>query len=255
MKFIVLALLVLISPKITTALKNLKDLSLQPEKIDKKTLPPPLEIKSYNSLLMAVSWTSLSSQKEKSQTFEPNTYTIHGLWPVNYTSTKSDPCNDHMEIQVNLDDEPDLKKKMIKYWATSRKNSTNEKFWTHEYNKNGYCYTRKEFKSSEPKKYFKDAISFFEKKKYYKLIQNIFGAPTNEPKKITVIEIKAIIKEKLGQDEKIVLRCVEFKKKKYVELTGIYFYYEPDFTPLKAEPFQEGICTKDETVITIWYKL
>ena len=87
------------------------------------------------------------------------------------------------------------------------------------------------------------------------MIQNIFGAPTNEPKKISVKEFKAKIKEKLGQDEKIVLRCVEFKKKKYVELTGIYFYYEPNFTPLKAEPFQEGICTKDETVITIWYKL
>lgn len=85
------------------------------------------------------------------------------------------------------------------------------------------------------------------------MIHNIFGEPTNEPKKISVIDLKNKIKEKLGQDENIVLNCVENKDKNYIELTGIYFYYETDYTPLK-DPYKKGVCTQNNTVVTIWYK-
>lgn len=54
MKFINLALLALISHKLATALRNFQNPSKQNKKINKKALPPPLEIKPYNALLIAV---------------------------------------------------------------------------------------------------------------------------------------------------------------------------------------------------------
>ena len=109
----------------------------------------------------------------KTTQYKNNKLTIHGLWPsiINklVKEIKFYNCNTGTEIQVKIDDRDFYEKKMNKYWPSSLQNNTD--FWTHEYNKHGYCYNqRNQISVYNYTHYFKKTVEIFEQKNISNLL-------------------------------------------------------------------------------------
>ena len=110
---------------------------------------------------------------------------IHGLWPSYLSGEIPAPCNEANETDYfipKFDDEPDFEKNLELNWPGLY--SGNENMWTHEYNKHGYCYIKRNYLHvyDDYKIYFKKTVEIFDK--YKNMMNDLY------PNKNGVVEIK-----------------------------------------------------------------
>lgn len=135
----------------------------------------------YDSYVFAVQWGKTvclytSGCESKVGVIPTNQMSIHGLWPSLKSGKILEPCNKGAEIAIK-DSGSDIFMKMAKYWPSLM--GPNEKFWTHEYNKHGYCYSDV-IQDFNPEKYFEKSLDLLMVKKINTLMTDTFGFKTGE---------------------------------------------------------------------------
>ena len=149
----------------------------------------------------------------KTTQYKNNKLTIHGLWPsiINklVKEIKFYNCNAGTEIQVKIDDRDFYEKKMNKYWPSSLQNNTD--FWTHEYNKHGYCYNqRNQISVYNYTHYFKKTVEIFEQKNISNLLTIISPEKSQDLVfKYNKTDFVNLVKNKTGATP--YLFCVKYK--------------------------------------------
>ena len=122
----------------------------------------------YDSLVLAIQWPNgvcakqTSICKEKLAKMKPNTMSLHGLWPSLKSGKMLPACNTGKTINVENDGTP-IFQRMEVTWPSFMK--SDEEFWTHEYNKHGFCYVNENHLSGY-KDYFQKTLDFFDEQRY-----------------------------------------------------------------------------------------
>ncbi len=107
-------------------------------------------------------------------------FSIHGLWPSvsGQKGGSMPPCNQGDEIRITENNfEEDFLNEMTTHWPSLSR--TNSEFWTHEYNRHGFCYMTK-FKKQNPQDYFEFAMHLYKKYEFEQLIHSIEGETDGE---------------------------------------------------------------------------
>ena len=200
----------------------------------------------YDSLVLAVQWPNgvCASQsaicKEKLARMPKNTMSLHGLWPSLKSGKMLPQCNTGKEIPVKNDGSA-LFKRMEITWPSFMK--TDEEFWTHEYNKHGYCYVEENHLSGY-KDYFQETLDFFDKAGFETMMQNLFPDASGEVE-TTLNELKAKI-DKAYPGLVYKMNCKG--KKNHSVLTEFYFYFDKEFNPTNVK-FSQGCSTTKKIYI------
>lgn len=99
---------------------------------------------------------------------EKNNLSIHGLWPSLINGDKLRDCNTGDQIPITDQPiEPFLTMRQV--WPSLNQNS-NDAFWTHEFNKHGFCYTnRYNLKTMD---FFNKTLELYNKYNLYRLIKD-----------------------------------------------------------------------------------
>ena len=148
-----------------------------------------------------------------------NKLTIHGMWPSILNKLVKDikkyNCNNGTTINVKTDEYKEFyNNKMKLYWPSSSGNHTN--FWTHEYNKHGYCFNaRKNISTNNYTYYFEKTIEFFESKN----LANLFAIISpDKAEKLTLeynkTEFINLVKNKTGITPYVF--CADYNKTQMV---------------------------------------
>ena len=129
---------------------------------------------SYDSYVFALQWPngicSIYNCQNKLDRIEKNTLTIHGLWPTLINGKQLRDCTSGVIIKIT---NSELSHQMNRYWMSFQ--IDNEQFWSHEYNKHGYCMVE-EKNWNNYENYFNSVINLY--KKYKNLIQRAFPNQT-----------------------------------------------------------------------------
>ena len=169
---------------------------------------------------------------------------IHGLWPSLSTGQMLDECNQGVEIEVENDDSETFST-MEKIWP-SLSNNTNEYFWTHEYNKHGYCYNKRfGIDVDDYKSYFNKAIELYNKYNLSTLIMDSVDIVKDDVE-IDAKELSNILREKVGGDY-FRLFCSKVDGKNY--LSEIRFTFDEEFNLVEGIN-QPGRYCKDKIYIS-----
>jgi ribonuclease I len=158
----------------------------------------------------------------KTKNVEKGKLTIHGLWPSILNKEVIDiahiSCNKGKTIPITINNKSDIYDKINKYWPSG--NKENNLFWTHEYNKHGYCYNaRKKISTQDYEAYFKEVIRVFEEKKLYDLITDLYGVKSSY--ELNVTELQAKIKNKINGT--IYISCVMINNTQYINEFQVAF--------------------------------
>ena len=109
--------------------------------------------------------------KTKIKSVSQNTFTLHGLWPSLSSGAMLQDCNTGADIKIQ-EDSSSLFSEMDLKWLSYT--TDNIHFWTHEFNKHGYCYTHK-YNYSDYKVFFRYALDLFEKYSLEGLMRKALG--------------------------------------------------------------------------------
>lgn len=200
----------------------------------------------YDSLVLAVQWPNgvCASQssicKEKLAKMPKNTMSLHGLWPSLKSGKMLPQCNTGKEIPVK-NDGSDVFKRMEITWPSFMK--ADEEFWTHEYNKHGYCYVAENHLSGY-KDYFQATLDFFDKNNFETMMQTLYPGATGEIE-TTFKELKSKI-DKAYPGFIYKMNCKG--KKNHAVLTEFYFYFDKEFNPSDVK-FSQGCSSKQKIYI------
>ena len=144
---------------------------------------------------------------------ELNILMMHGLWPSYNNGRIPQWCNINEDIPIK-DFPEELKKNMTNYWIGTY--TTNEDFWTHEYNRHGYCYNQRSNKSvTDYSFYFQKAIDLYNYYNVKNLLNELFPGIFPGDKKLN----KTYIDEKLDQmfgRGTYALTCIKYEDKYYL---------------------------------------
>ena len=199
----------------------------------------------YDMYVFAVQWGKtmcLDGSKdvcpEKLPAIPNNKISIHGLWP-NLQSGKYLPdCNQGTEIEV-VDDGSEMFETMKKYWVSLA--NTDEYFWTHEFNKHGYCY------STDYKEYFQTALDVFFDKNIPDIITDIWGEQTGDFV-VPYDEFVSKLNERFG-GQFYTPKCKKYNGKYY--LNEIRIALDLDFNYIEAK-LGNSCNSKYDVVIPYW---
>ena len=166
--------------------------------------------------------------EEKLDEVEDNILTIHGLWPSLQSGKILPDCNTGKYVQVR-EQSSYLFDQMHNHWPSFGKNS-DESFWTHEYNKHGYCYNQK-YGYKNYITYFRKVIEFYQDEGLKYLFQDAFPNAEDEEIETNLREIQNKIEDILpGTQYKVICKG----SRSHLLLTEIYFYYDLDFQPVEV---------------------
>ena len=185
------------------------------------------KVPDYNMYVFAVQWGKTlclqggSSCESKLANIPKNEMSIHGMWPSLISGARLPECNQGKEISI-VDDGSSTFISARKYWPSLT--GPNEKFWNHEYNKHGYCYSNA-IQDFDYKKYFQKTLDVFQEKKINTLILDLFGEQSGNYA-VSLSELKSKLNEKLG-GEYYSLVCKNISKKQYLQ--EIRFSLDLDF--------------------------
>lgn len=189
---------------------------------------PNIRGTSYDMYVFALQWGKTmcvggdSSCNSKLSAIPKNEVSIHGLWPSLKSGAKMSDCNSGSSISVKSDGSS-VFNSMKTYWPSLNSN-TNEKFWTHEFNKHGYCY------SKDYKTYFQKAMDVFKGKNLHRLILNAVGSQSGNYS-ISVSDLKTKLNNVLG-GKYYGLVCKSSGGKKY--LSEIRITMDTNFSYIKS---------------------
>ena len=130
----------------------------------------------YDTYILSIFWPSTLCSKKSEGNDEcfqliknkniSNYFTLHGLWPSkteNILSKSAPPeCNNKEYIVPNFEKDKAFKERLDNLWPGLIVNNTN--LWTHEYNKHGICYMRRNYRNLyDYKIYFDKSVNMLEK--------------------------------------------------------------------------------------------
>lgn len=172
-----------------------------------------------------------------------NALTLHGLWPQYMDGRDMGKnCNTGEQIKI-VDEESQLFEEMKSVWLSFFK--SDEEFWTHEYNKHGYCYMSK-YQKTDYRDFFKMVIDVYTKFNLETLINKALGDKSGEIK-LDLVKFSDTISE-VTNGFTYTLKCREFSGKQY--LMEIRFNFGLDLKPIKS-PYRVdsmGDCKKDSSL-------
>jgi ribonuclease T2 len=183
---------------------------------------------------------SPSCQKIVSELKDKNSLTLHGLWPSYIDGRIMDKsCNPGPEVRI-IGEQSDLFDEMRQVWRSFI--HSDEDFWTHEYNKHGYCYITK-YQKTDFRAFFKLTIDMFNKFNFEGLVKRALGETAGE-RSLQVSEfIEAIGQETNGFT--FTLSCKTYAGKQYVQ--EIRFNFGMNLDPIKTEKASySGNCSRDK---------
>lgn len=154
---------------------------------------------------------------------------IHGLWPSRIDGKYLSDC--HTGPDINIPDiaaEPYITMEQI--WPSLNKHSI-KNFWTHEYNKHGYCYTKK-YDIATYTPYFEKAVELHNQYDIKNLMSKAFDTTPGQEYSLHYDEIKANFKKAIGGDH-FEIKCTYNKATKEQYLDEVRLFLGMDFKPLK----------------------
>lgn len=203
------------------------------------------ETPKYDMYVFAIQWATTMCLytpgcTEKMKPIPKNEMSIHGLWPNLKSGKRLPDCHTGPEILIGEDDFPLT---MKQYWPSLVKSNT--EFWTHEYNKHGYCYSVQN-KEPEPSKYFENSLKVFFEKEINMLIIDILGTESKEVS-IPLPQLDQKIQNQIG-GKYYSLTCKNLDGKQY--LLEIRFTLDLDFNYMVSKT--KGSCNTKKPVTLIF---
>jgi ribonuclease I len=173
---------------------------------------------------------------------------IHGLWPSLKNGGRLPDCHTGPEIEVEpkLDVEPYAT--MTEIWPSLNKNHQYN-FWTHEYNKHGFCYSAKYNKASYVP-FFQTVVDLFEKQDFAPLMKKAFPSQPGEDVRTTYNEIIRKFAEVTGQ-EYFELICKTIKGGVQL-LTEVRFYFDLDLNTMPGFKYHTN-CQLDKEITIVYH--
>ena len=197
---------------------------------------------SYNNYMISIFWQSTECKILGYHCYNvindipKNIWTLHGLWPNFKNGSIPGWCHGDNDIDIEIKNQT-LYDYMKDYWPGLY--STNEGFWSHEYNRHGYCYNKRlGIDVYDYEKYFLKGVEIYKKYDLPNIFINIFGKNmTNKEIKINRNEIEEYF-EKFGINKnEYLLICkdipVDGKNVSYIAEIRIRFDF--DFNLYKNE--------------------
>lgn len=172
--------------------------------------------------------TSDSACNSKLSKVEKNTSTIHGLWPSLVSGARIPECNSGATIQIKPDQLSNYG--ILQQLWPSLSSNTEVSFWTHEYNKHGYCYVVKNGKSAYSY-YFETVVQVFNNNGYKYAFQKAFPGQTGE-KTYNHVDLFNKLAGALGhRNFKMLCRKLDGQQR----ITELYISIGLDFKPIPAK--------------------
>lgn len=189
----------------------------------------PTDPYSYNMYHFSLQWEPEVCKEFHSQVCKDEDdliLSIHGLWPNAITQHHEDEnCNDGETIPINDNGSPTFLK-MRQTWR-SLKDGGNDPFWTHEYNKHGYCYSTY-IKDFEPMKYFEKGLELYDKYDLANLVKKI----TDKIGK-TIVKFTDFESSLKSYFNSFGIQCKHNEGKQYLE--GVFMLFDLHFSEWKEE--------------------
>ncbi|QHO42509.1 hypothetical protein HN51_008202 [Arachis hypogaea] len=148
---------------------------------------------SYEYFKLALVWPATFTRIHASGMTKPkipNYFTIHGLWPTNFSSPWPQSCAEKPADYFKRSSIDTLQNGLNHYWPNLKSAETNMELWIEEWEKHGTCSLQK-FNQSE---YFRQAISITEFLDILVVFKNV-GIIPHRTKTYSLIDIVNAIKE------------------------------------------------------------
>jgi len=174
--------------------------------------------------------------EDKLKHAKENHFTLHGLWPGLKSGARIPDCSGHAKI------EPDgsaLFETMSHEWASFT--DANEKFWDHEYNKHGYCYSIKTKSENNYKKFFQQTLDIFHSKPYADLY---LGIEKQSKHNYNFDKLHEEFEKVIGKGFQ--LQCVNHAGIQL--LSEIHIYMDLDFVVDPNPKFTGNFCSKTKDI-------
>ena len=173
---------------------------------------------SYDSYVFSLQWPSgyckVNDCSINLDSLEKNALTIHGLWPSLKSGKMLQICTHGVRIN---EDNSELFDLMRKYWPSFKGSS--KEFWTHEYNKHGYCMVQ-ENGWDDYEDYFGNALYLYFRD-YQNLLKEAF--PDYKRRIIYNLDIKEMREKKYGNE---LYSTVDMSRKKISDISDIKKNYD-----------------------------
>lgn len=205
----------------------------------KPNVDTTVAITDYDMYVFSLGWSSsyCLTIKETAACYDklaklqhPYILRIHGLWPSLLNGKMLPQCHSGKDIYIDYKDEEPFTT-MLEYWPSLNKNHFTD-FWTHEYNKHGYCYSQKYNQGEDYISFFEKTLSLYFDAKYDSLMDSAFGGQEGDEIETTYDDIVSKFAKVLGV-QNVELQCGRIKGKQLV--TEVRFYYDLDFKPLEIK--------------------
>ena len=200
---------------------------------------------NYDSYMFAIQWPLGMCAPEGRSCYQrmkltpKHASTIHGLWPGFRGQRPIPDCNDGKTIDVK-DDGSALFIEMKKFWPSLK--GPNNKFWNHEFNKHGYCYTER-IKTKKYQPYFYKGLEILKDNDYTHLVVNAIGTHKGDYK-ISFNDLKTALENKL-HGSVFQFQCVNSGSNQY--LSEIRIQLDLNFRRIST-PFKSN-CNKGKSII------
>lgn len=156
--------------------------------------------------------------------------TLHGLWPSLKSGSMLPDCNSGKDVPISIADKA-LLTTMQADWPSYT--GPDDKFWTHEYNKHGFCYTNKS-KTEGFIPYFSLGMEIFKKHNLENFISDLVDGSKDAEIAIKTGDLKALIAKKFPEI-KFDLDCKKSGTKSFLAEIRIYLNLDfKSFVPPKG---------------------
>jgi len=168
---------------------------------------------------------------------EKRIFRIHGLWPSRTDRKNLPDCNDGPKIQIH-DSASEPYVTMSQIWPSLNYNSKTD-FWTHEYNKHGYCYTKK-YDIATYTPFFEKAVEMYNQYDIKNLMSKAYDTTPGQSYSLYYDEIKSTFKQAIGGSH-FEIKC-DYKNGEHF-LDEIRLFLDLDFSPLEGFTYNSN-CPK-----------
>ena len=129
------------------------------------------------------------------------------------------------------------------YWVSYK--GDNKKFWNHEYNKHGHCFTQR-FKEKNEQKYFDTVLALFRSHAFDQLMIHAVGDLHIQEHDYVEFTYESLRKalSKARDDLFFSLRCKWKNEKQY--LVELHFYFDIELNPFEHE--RNSNCDKKKAI-------
>jgi ribonuclease I len=174
---------------------------------------------------------------------EKRIFRIHGLWPNRSDGKYLGDCNTGQQFKIpDSAAEPYVTMKQI--WPSLNYNSRRN-FWSHEYNKHGYCYTkRNDIATYHP--FFEKTIEMYNQFSIKTLMNRAFDTTPGKQYSLKYNEIRSNFKKAIGGDY-FELKCSYNKYTKEHLLDEVRLFLDMDFKPLESFSYNTN-CPKSKEI-------